>query len=550
MRAAIGVAGLVLGGLVAVLVTEGTHPLVGTDLHILVPVIAWSFIGTGLFAWARRPENRTGVLMVAVGFAWLVSQLIVARGSVLPTVGRLTYLLPYAVLLHLLLVFPAGRAQGRLEGALVASGYALCVGFQALLEAVRHDHGAFDALSAVQAAVSIVALGLVASVLVRRWRAAGGAQRHVLAPVYAAGAVIVVTLVLTLVADLTDLDEGVEQAVDMTARVAMACVPFGFLIGLARSRFSRAVAVSALVERLGERRRPLRDALAEALGDPELALAFRVGDGYVDAGGEPVALPDGGWTPVERDGRPVGAILHDPALADEEPEVLRAVAGAAALALDNERLEVELRARIAELRESRTRMVRAADEERRRLERDLHDGAQQRLVALALTLRLARGRAEGELATLLDEASTELQAATAELRELARGIHPAVLTERGLAPALGALAGRAPVPVELGAVPEERLPAGVESTAYFVVAEALTNASRYARATHAEVEVRRVNGSVTVEVRDDGVGGADPAAGSGLRGLADRVSALDGRLDVDSPPGGGTTVRAVLPCGS
>jgi signal transduction histidine kinase len=390
----------------------------------------------------------------------------------------------------------------------------------------------------------------VAFVVVRRWRRAGREQRHVLAPVHAATAVIVLTLIGTLVADLTDLDEGIEQAVDITARVAMACVPFGFLIGLARSRFSRAVAVSALVERLGERRRPLRDALAEALGDPGLSLAFRVGGGYVDASGAPVALPDGAWTPVERDGRPVGAILHDPALADAEPDALRSVAGAAALALDNERLEVELRARIAELRESRTRIVRAGDEERRRLERDLHDGAQQRLVALALMLRLARGRADGEVAELLEEASAELDAATTELRELARGIHPAVLTERGLAPALGALAGRAPLPVELEGVPDERLPAGVESAAYFVVAEALTNVTRYARASHAAVDVRRMNGSVTVEVRDDGVGGADPAAGSGLRGLADRVSALDGRLDVESPPGGGTTVRAVLPCAS
>ena len=162
----------------------------------------------------------------------------------------------------------------------------------------------------------------------------------------------------------------------------------------------------------------------------------------------------------------------------------------------------------------------------------------------------ARSRADGEVAELLDEAAAELQQATDELRELARGIHPAVLTDRGLAPALGALAGRSPVPVELGELPRERLPAGVESATYFVVAEALTNVARYARASHAAVDVRRVNGSVTVEVRDDGVGGADPAAGSGLRGLADRVSALDGRLDVDSPPGAGTTVRAVLPCES
>jgi signal transduction histidine kinase len=313
--------------------------------------------------------------------------------------------------------------------------------------------------------------------------------------------------------------------------------------------------VGALVERLGatpERRHSLRDALADALGDPTLSLAFRVGDGYVDAAGHPVTpTGDDGWTTVERDGRPVGAIVHDPALAVDDPAALRTVAGAAALALENERLDAELRAHIEELRESRARIVHAGDAERRRLERDLHDGAQQRLMALALTLRLARARAgDGELGELLAEAAAELSAATAELRELARGIHPAVLADRGLAPAIDTLAGRSAVPVEVGAMPEERLPAPIEAAAYFLVAEALTNVARYAGATHAAVSVTRVNGSVTVEVSDDGVGGADPGGGSGLRGLADRVAALDGRFELSSAPGAGTTVRAVLPCAS
>ena len=193
----------------------------------------------------------------------------------------------------------------------------------------------------------------------------------------------------------------------------------------------------------------------------------------------------------------------------------------------------------------------AADEERRRLERDLHDGAQQRLVSLALNLRLAGAKLDSDPAAakeLLEETATELGEATTELRELARGLHPAVLSDRGLRPALEALAGRAPVPVELAEPPAERLPAAVESASYFVVAEALTNVARYARASHAEVSVSRSNGQVEVEVRDDGVGGADPRAGSGLRGLADRVAALDGRLEVVSPRGGGTTIRAVIPC--
>ena len=222
------------------------------------------------------------------------------------------------------------------------------------------------------------------------------------------------------------------------------------------------------------------------------------------------------------------------------------------LALENERLDAELRARIEELQASRARIVEAADYERRRLERDLHDGAQQRLVTLALNLRLAQSKFESdpeEAAALVEESAVGLGEATDELRELARGLHPAVLSDRGLGPALQALAGRAPVPVSLGEAPPDRLPPAVESAAYFVVAEALTNVARYADASKAEVSVSRTNGRVEVEVRDDGVGGADPGVGTGLRGLSDRVAALNGRLKVESPAGEGTVVRAVIPCG-
>jgi signal transduction histidine kinase len=324
-----------------------------------------------------------------------------------------------------------------------------------------------------------------------------------------------------------------------------------------RSRLSRAAAVSDLVARLGEvgHRQGLRDALAEALADPSLSLAYWVPEQerYVDAEGHPMELPEGegvACTRVEHEGRCVGMICHDPAL-DTEPDLIETVAAAAGLALENERLSAELRARIEELRASRARIVQTADEERRRLERDLHDGAQQRLVSLALNLRLASGKLDSDPAAaraLLDETATELGEATTELRELARGLHPAVLSDRGLRPALEALAGRAPLPVELADPPSERLPAPVEAASYFVVAEALTNVARYAQATRAAVSVSRSNGQVEVEVADDGVGGADPEAGSGLRGLADRVAALDGRLEIVSPRGEGTTVRAVIPC--
>jgi len=219
--------------------------------------------------------------------------------------------------------------------------------------------------------------------------------------------------------------------------------------------------------------------------------------------------------------------------------------------MENERLDAELRARLEELRASRARIVEAGYRERRRVERDLHDGAQQRLMALALNLRLARSKLDDDPAQageLLEEATTELEQATAELRELARGIHPGLLSERGLLPALEALASRAPVPVELSADIEQRPASGVEAATYFLVSEALANVAKHAGAGRASVRVGQSNGSLTVEVLDDGRGGADPD-GSGLRGLADRVAALDGDFSVADADGGGTAVRASIPLG-
>jgi signal transduction histidine kinase len=299
---------------------------------------------------------------------------------------------------------------------------------------------------------------------------------------------------------------------------------------------------------------PVREMLAESLGDRTLSIAYWLPDRevFVDEAGRPVELPDPGsgraWTAVERNGTRVAAIVHDAAL-DTGPELVHAAAAAAALALDNERLKADLRARVEELRVSRVRIVEAADAARRRLERDLHDGAQQQLVALALDLRLLKSRLRGNEAELLvDGLSAKLAVALAELRELARGIHPAILTDRGLGPALEALASRAPLPVTAEVDVDERLSAAIEAAAYFVVAEALTNVVKYAQATEARIEVRREGDTVFVEVDDDGVGGARIDAGSGLRGLQDRLSALDGTMTIHSPPGAGTHLRARIPC--
>jgi signal transduction histidine kinase len=314
--------------------------------------------------------------------------------------------------------------------------------------------------------------------------------------------------------------------------------------------------VSEVVARLGDpsiRRGGMEDALADALEGTTLELAYRQPDGhYANAAGRPVSLPpdrlDRAALPLEARDPPAVVLTYDTSR-DDERELVRAVSAAATLTLENERLASELRARVEEVSASRARIVESGDAARRRLERDLHDGAQQRLVSLALTLRLLGSRIDGdpETARQLDAARVELDQAIDELRELARGLHPSVLSDHGLELALRGLAERAPLPVEIESTPEERLPDRVESASYFVVAEALTNVARYAEASRASVNVTRADGQVLVEVTDDGVGGADPANGSGLRGLLDRVSALGGTLELDSPPGGGTTVRAAIP---
>ena len=378
-----------------------------------------------------------------------------------------------------------------------------------------------------------------------------------MAPILWSGIALLVLLAGSLTSQVAGGPDVVGNIFNLLGVVAFALTPYGFLFGIARSRVGRGGTVSDLLQRMGGEDRPsLRELLADALRDRSLQVVYRLEDKqrWVDANGRPVTLPEDddparAWSPVERDGRVVGAIVHDRVLCDD-PELVRTVAAAAGLAIENERLEAQLRARVEELRTSRARLVAAGTAERRRLERNLHDGAQQRLVALSLTMRLAQSKLREHpdaAEKLMAGAQHELSLALEELRELARGIHPAILSDRGLPAALEALAGRSPVPVELAPPPRERLPASVEAAAYFVVAEALTNVAKYANASEARVSVARANGHAVVEVADDGVGGADPARGSGLRGLADRVAALDGRLELQSPEGAGTVLRAEIP---
>jgi signal transduction histidine kinase len=565
IAAAAAVVGLAAGALVL----SSGHFDDRTVYGLLSPLVGWSFVGTGLYAWRRRPESRFGMLMTVLGFTWFLALLEAANAPVLFTAGIVLGSLWGPVLAHVLLSFPSGRLERRRERALVFAAYVLvplapvpvllvtstedltCDGpcpENVLL--VSRDPALAEPLLAAGTAVVMSLSLLTVGFLVARWRSAGASERRILAPLFGAGGVTLLLVVGFLATH--------DPAIRALMLLAFGATPFAFLAGLARADVAQARGVRSLVARLADLPKPadLRDELASTLGDPTLSLAFWVPEQkrYVDSAGARVELPAPGdptraVTEVELDGRRIAAIVHDAALRDES-ESVQAAGAATALLLDNQRLEAELRANAAELRASRARLVEAGDAERRRLERNLHDGAQSRLVALALSLRLSRGRIQdgSEQAVVIDAALHEVKQSLQELRELARGIHPAVLSERGLEPAVRSLAARSPVPVELLGAAGERLPAAVETAAYFVICEALTNVAKYAHANHAKVRMQRVDGRLLLEISDDGIGGASPTTGSGLHGLSDRVAALNGAFEVESPAGGGTRLRVEFPC--
>jgi PAS domain S-box-containing protein len=814
------------------LLTAGSLALLLTSDHTEAPAFAvtaqllsaWSFILGGLFAWARRPDNRFGLLLTAVGLTVFIGALGASNESIPFTLGWTFGAIFIAVFVHALLAFPRGYLETRLVYAIVGVAYfavivgALfisffddpdrsCTGCPENAFLIVDSPGAVAAINAVLIAVGIPALLASIYVFRRRWKAASAPLRRVLLPVYLTAGSTLVLLALALAVGSVSSRAG--DVVFWAVVVTFACVPIAFIVGLLSGRLARE-GVGQLILDLGQAHAPgeLREALARALGDPTLRLAYWIPESrsYADLDGSPIELPEGRGeelaTMVERDGQPVAALIHHRSL-EEDPLLVETVAAAAAMALENEqrlaaladaqariqalvdafpdlifrmdrngkylefkgrpedlaappeqmvgstahdilprevadqlvggiqraidtgelvtgeyrleldgvprdfearivkagddavligrefternraqeeleRLHAELQQRHrdleherdfirtvvdstpsllclvtpggyvlrvntslerlsgrrdndltrgfafwdlfiapeerdavrlaleevaaeggrgefestwitadgerrrvtwsttplrddhgeprllicgmditertlheAELRRSRARLVEASDVERRRLERNLHDGAQQRLVSLSLMLRLAHARVEADpeqAERLLGQASEELAQALEELRELARGIHPAVLSDRGLSAALEALVSRTPLPVELELL-DDRLPEAVEAAAYYVVSEALANVAKYAEASSVAVSIASVNGHAVVEIADDGVGGADPAKGSGLRGLVDRVEALDGRLLVESAPGKGTRIHVEIPCG-
>jgi signal transduction histidine kinase len=530
-------------------------------------LIGGSFAACGLIAWRRRPDSKAGLLMALAGFGFfvapLVSQIDAPAGQTAAVYFVDIWTIPFIALL--LTSVTGGRVQSAVDRLLVWIFVAALVVLQFVWMLFLEQDGnllvAFpeeDIANVIDKTQrSLTLIGCLGTIVVvgARWRAASPARRRALLPSVAGG----VTLLLFASLLANDLvGTGTRSDLHLwLAITSLLLVPAAFLAGLLRSRLARAGLTQLIRDLRRMRGAELQAALARAMGDRDLVVARRLPGrrAYVGADGASVALPTTGGdrriVPVERDGREIAALVYDASL-DDDPELVEAVSAAAAMALENEQLHAESDARMAELQASRERLVTAGDTERRRLERNLHDGAQQRLVALSMQLRLLQGQIREDPTTaeaLVTTATDELALSLAELRELARGLHPAVL-DHGLETALESLASRSPVPTTVSYEANRDAPEPVALAAYFVASEALTNIAKYARASVAQVRVTREGPRLVIEVADDGVGGAEPGGGSGLRGLADRVDALEGRLVVMSPAGAGTSVRAELPCGS
>jgi signal transduction histidine kinase len=499
-------------------------------------VAGWTLIGGGLVAWRGRPESRVGLLLVASGFAWFLGNFASVSTAWIAWVAAHGVYLHRGPLVHAVVTFPMGRAATRLERAAVAVGYVA-----ALVTPVWRNES-----------VTVGLAVLLVIVAARRYMTAVAGERRARRTAMWVAVAVGAVLAGGAFARLAWPGDTAEDA-SLLAYQVVLCLSAVVLAGGLSSRPWEQVAVTDLVVELGEARSDaLRDSLARALGDPTLVVGYWVSEaaGFVDATGRPLSLPSAGdgraWTVVEGGSGPIAVLVHHAALLDT-PALVESIGAATRLASVNARLQAEVQAQIAELEGSRRRIVTAGDEEHRRLEARLRAGAERRLEQLAARLSAARAAADnGRAAELLAGIKGQLATTLDELRSLAAGLHPRLLTESGLAGALPALAARCPTPVQLMAS-EERLPAAIEAAVYFVCSEALTNVAKHAAATQASAAVHIGDGRVVVEVCDNGVGGADPSAGTGLRNLVDRVEALGGTLVVTTD--GGTRLVAELPLG-
>ena len=502
-------------GVVGVAVAIAAAWVARPEFVVLDTVTGLTLVCLGLTAWSLRSRSRTGVLMAVTGFAWFVGSFF----------GWAVYL-HRGPLAHVLLSYPTGRRvapSSRFALAAIAGAYL---------------YAAFHLVARSEYATLAFVVGLVA-LTARRYATAGGPERRARLTALAGATAFGSVLVGGTAARLAGVDA--DQAVLLFYDLVICLVAVGLFADLFWGRWARAT-VTGLVVDLGEPAATgtLRTRLARTLGDPTLLVAYRVQeqDGYVDEVGRRIELPaadaDRAMTPILDGGREIAVLIHDPALLDDAA-LMSAVAAATRLAVANARLQAEVRQRVLEVEASRRRIVAAADEQRRRLEEELRTGAGRPLDRVA------------ELAAEIDpKLESQVAAARADLGELARGIHPAVLTERGLAEALRELAERAGATFA-GTPIERRLSPETEAAAYFVCSEALANVAKHARAAQTSVRISTAKRLLTVEVRDNGVGGADAAAGSGLQGLADRIEALGGSLTVTTAAESGTRVAAELP---
>jgi signal transduction histidine kinase len=479
----------------------------------------WTLLFAATVARARRPESRFGFLLAATSVTWFA-------GTLWPALATLHR----APLAQAVFSFPSGRLVSAVARAATGLVY------------VGWPFGGREAAT-VAFAVLLVAVPLAAH------RMAVGVERRSRAPSVWAALAISIVLTAGAVARLAFQEGDADDPTLFAYEAAISAASVGLAAALVGARWLRPPVADLVVE-LGETRAStVRDALAHALGDPSLEVAYRADGGWVDARGQPVVLPPEGAgravTAIERDGKPVAVLVHDPEILSD-PTIADAVARAARLAAANARLQRDVRAKAAELEASRRRLLVAGDAERRRLERRLREGAELRLTRLAAQLERVRPSDSGDAPPPLEHAERRLASAISELEELGRGLHPRLLSERAFEGALAELAERSVLPVEIS-VAGTRLPEELQAAVYFICSEALANASKHASATKVVIDVAADGDELTVEVGDDGRGGADTERGSGLRGLADRVEALGGELRIESPPGGGTLIAARLP---
>lgn len=578
MRVALAVLAFVL----AVVAYDLLHDDLRQEVIRSLPagLIGLTAVAAGLIAWGRPRSKRIGMLMTGLGFAVLVRPWQYSHDPTVFTLGFLLSELNLALFVHVTFAYPFGRVTDRLERWFVAVGYGVALFFPFATLLVYDGLAPLNYVppgteSVIQVATSdrlvellqdgfvILGYGVLAAIfvvlVVRKLVRATHRMRRILLPLVLAAAVAAMRALWEALSVFVSPPPAIVDRLYWWQVAGQVALPIALLAGLLSSRLAQANVADLVRELDHVAPREVPGALSRALGDPSLQVAYWLPERgeYADADGRPVALPeesaDRAVTVLEHDGEPIAALLHDPGLR-ADPELVEAAGAAARLALENARLHAEVQAQLAQVQESRIRIVEAGDEQRRKIERDIHDGAQQRLVALALELRTAQRKlgsdVDPEVAAVLDQAVGELQAAVAELRELARGVHPAILAEEGLGAALESVAARTPIPVRMTSAPEGRLAPEIEAAAYYVACEALANAVKHADATGVTISADRMDGMLVVEVVDDGRGGAEIGAGSGLRGLADRVEAYGGRFVVTSPPGGGTRVRAELPCAS